>query len=657
MKKHTFLAVLLILALLCGCTPAAPAESDPPATVPTETTLPTEPLVIIPDDPVELEAANHLSARKFIASPDVAVLDRRTAAFLTTEYIPADGITVTHLLVLDLYTDTVIAEKTLNQAFSLPLQSHLPGVLPLFDPITNDCVIFDRHLREVSRFSCDDRKGVFAPDLSAYYCLSAMRICRVDPATGEAELVETDLTLPVDAIVDYDPEKNILLLEVHTQYYLTELCTGAVDLDTGELLLLSDVGDQANLTSDGLLLEQMAKNTTSDVLSLCWDGSVTRALDVMPKSMSTTSRRIPLSDYLYSIHYGAGDVADSVKLYRFAAGYESCELSKLIKGMDPSKMVSLPDGNLLSVDYSRRGTKICLICTDQLTFTPVQSVTTESYALTWVDESIPESYTQRAAYVEVPEALAEVRAIADELEQTYDITIIMSNQCDRIIEDMEMTINTTGEADLANEAKLLESALKDLKKCLKLYPEGFFSQFRNAAGERGILVMLVEDIYGLNSDKNVDTLGVTYDMGDWYPIAVDITTRDLPATYCHEIWHAMENKIKDVNPSLLNDVKWGELNPQGFSYKGAVIGYYNDKEYTFIEADAGKDSYFVDTYGKTKPEEDRARLMEYIMTTDFSAKYMMEAPVLHDKMQMMINAVRGVFDTTGWDDIYWERFH
>jgi hypothetical protein len=36
---------------------------------------------------------------------------------------------------------------------------------------------------------------------------------------------------------------------------------------------------------------------------------------------------------------------------------------------------------------------------------------------------------------------------------------------------------------------------------------------------------------------------------------------------------------------------------------------------------------------------------------------MMEAPVLHDKMQMMINAVRGVFDTTGWDDIYWERFH
>lgn len=660
MKYIRFLSLVLVLALLAGCTTGTPDAPTTSPSAPTETTVPVEttPLVVLPTGPVELETVNNLSRRSFNASPGVAVLDERTAAFLTTEYLKDQGVTVTHLLVLDLYTDTVLAEATLDRALSLPVQSHLPGVLPLFDVMTDECIIYDRNLRTLMTFSCEDSGGVFSADLSAYYCLSAMRVCRVDLTTGESRILDTELTLPAESILDYDMEENILLLEVHTQYYLTDLCIGAVDLDTGALLLLSDEGEHAGFSADGLFLEQTEMVNSSDVISLGWDGSSGRVTGVLLRNDANSSRRIPFTDYLFTLRYDPKNAYNlaSCMLYRFDGEvYARCELYDLTDGLEPDKLVSLPDGNLLAVDYNRRGTKICLICTQDLTFTEVSGA--EAYELTLVDGEIPETYAQKAQYVEVAEELAEVRALADELEQTYDITILMSNQCDGIIEEMGMNLQATNKAGLKNEASYLKAALKELEQSLKLYPEGFFSQFRNAAGERGILVLLVENITGSLSDENVDTLGVTYDMGDWYPIAVDITTRDLPATYCHEIWHAIENKITDENPSLLSDVKWGELNPAGFSYEGVAAGYYYDTEDTYIDGGCGKKSYFVDTYGKTTPQEDRARLMEYIMTTDFSARHMMEAPALYNKMQMMITAVREVFDDTGWTDVHWERFH
>ena len=42
---------------------------------------------------------------------------------------------------------------------------------------------------------------------------------------------------------------------------------------------------------------------------------------------------------------------------------------------------------------------------------------------------------------------------------------------------------------IPNEIETIEKALKELEKALKLYPEGYFSQFKKDAGERGVLIM------------------------------------------------------------------------------------------------------------------------------------------------------------------------
>lgn len=657
MKRIRLFSLLLVLLLLAGCGTTQPAQTTTP-TEPAQTEAPTVP-VTQPTEPevVELNAVNLLGKQTFSSSPSVAVLDQRTAAFLTTEYDRNKGITVTHLLVLDLYTDTVVAQTTMDLALTLPVQSQLPGVLPVFDITGDKCIILDRNLQQIGGFDCKEHGGVFNEDMSVYYYVSAQRLCTMDLSTGETAVMETELALPVESITDYRAADNVLLLNVHTQYYLTKLCVGAVQADTGKLLLLTEAGSKCFFTASGVVVQGGESVTASDLISTGLEGENTLLLTgVLPSDSVYRSWCIPMSDYQLTLYYDSRNsyTLSSFLLHRFDGGYASCEVYEPLKGLDPDKIMTLPDGNLLAVDYARRATSIALICPEMLEFTPTGEP--ESYELTMIDTALPERYTQQAAPVEVPEELAEVRGMADELEQRYEITILLSNQCDAIIEECGFEMQQSDQVG-PNEAKLLKGALEDLEKALERYPEGFFAQFKNEADERGILVLLVENINAGISDDNVDVLGVTYDMGDWYPIAVDVTTGEKEATYCHEIWHAMENKIMDEDPMLLNDVMWAKLNPAGFSYKGIVEGYYYDTEYTYLGGDEGYDSYFVDAYGKTKPQEDRARIMEYVMTSDYTAKHMMKAPVLHEKMGIMIDAVRSVFDTEGWENVQWERFH
>ena len=656
--KRVFLICMIFVLLLAGCGGETVETTAPPASEPAQTTAPilmeTEPLEL---EPVELDAVNLLSKKSFSSSPSVAVLDERTAAFLTTAYDTSKGITVTSLTVIDLYTDTILAESKLEMALSLPVQSQLNGVLPLYDINGDRWIFFDRKLQEIGGFACEEPGGVFDPEMTTYYYVSAQRLCKMDLTTGETSVMDTELTLPVDAITDYRAEDNVLLLNVHKQYYLTKLCVGAVKADTGELLLLSDEGYKCFFSDSGIVIQGGESATSSDVVRTdLQGGEAVRLTGILPSDSVYRSWCIPMSDYQLSLYYDSRSsyTLSSFLLYRFDGSYASCQMYDLLDGLDPDKIMTLPGGNLLAVDYARRATSIAVICPDMLEFT--EDRTPEAYELTMIDAEIPEHYAQQAAPVEVPEELSSVREMADELEQRYDITILLSNQCDPIIAECGFEMQQSDQVG-DKEAKLLKGALEDLEKALKLYPEGFFSQFKNEANERGILVLLVENINAGISDDNVDVLGVTYDMGDWYPIAVDVTTGDKESTYCHEIWHAMENKIMDEDPMLFNDVMWAKLNPSDFSYKGIVEGYYYDTEYTYLDSNAGYDSYFVDTYGKTKPQEDRARLMEYIMTSDYTAKHMMKAPVLYEKMEIMINAVRSIFDTEGWENVYWERFH
>lgn len=664
--NKTKLIALVLACVMClglfGChtqqgstIPTEPASSTQAATVETTSQPTAEPTVPAVTEPV-LEAVNKLTAREL--SQTACVLDHRTVAFLSTEYISGeDAKTVTHVTVLDLYDDEIVAEQEYDIALALPLQTHCPGFLPLFDYASQTCTVYDRDLQPILSFQAPDRRGVFSEDISTYYYVSAQRLYRMDTKTGTAEQIITDQQLPLESIVGYDMENDRILVNVHTQYYLTELCAGVINLETGTYELLSADPDTALFKNDGIVLQKRTEDLIySDLTWMDANGADVRVTTgVLPNGMTESSWHVPSSNYLLTLHYDASNAYShsGTVLYRIGEGYESCDLGALLGKLELKTVLALPDGNLLGLARSRRNTAPVLICPDQLSFTPAGQVSQGEFS--HVDVSIAEDYALQTQPVEVAQELSEVRAQADAMEEKYGITILISNQCEAPIANTSSNVVTTDQAGLKNEAELIEAALKELEDALKLYPEGFFRQFLNEAEERGMLVLLVQDIGAGTTAEGYDVLGISFRMDDWYPIAVDVTTWDMTATFCHEIWHATENKISSVDPMLFNDVIWGKINPTGFSYTDNGGGEFAlDTLYTFVGG-SGKASYFVDGYAKTSPKEDRARLMEYVMTSSYYSQNLMEAPALRKKMEVMSEAVRKIFDTTGWEEVHWER--
>ena len=66
--------------------------------------------------------------------------------------------------------------------------------------------------------------------------------------------------------------------------------------------------------------------------------------------------------------------------------------------------------------------------------------------------------------------------------------------------------------------------------------------------------------------------------------------------------------------------------------------------------------YFVDSYSTINPTEDRARVMEYAMSS-YGAWTFEDAKGLTEKLDYYCRCIRQAFDTTGWPEIVrWEQY-
>lgn len=653
MKKLTVLLLLLTL-LLCGCDAAAqtPVTTLPPETA--ATTVPaTEPVEAFVQVDVELEAVNKLAFQKSGTRPAIAVLDGRTAAIVTEAYLNKDYSTpYTNIRVLDLHMDAVRKETMLEGAFS-PLKYCENGkTLALAQKANDRILVLDTDLNPVLDFTAQVLDGVLSPDLNRYYYIWGSKLYCQDTATGAVQLLEGEQELLLDEILGYDSRENILLVSLFADNFTTELCMGAIDLDDEAFVLLYREAGTGKIAAGGVCLEDRHVETMdADVYYGDWQDAALRVLPgVLVNDVDYASWHIAGSDYLCRFTYDAAQKVDIVDLQLFRLGetVEVCSLQPQLKGAKINEFFALPDGNLLALSSSARGYQLYLICPDMLEFTAAALEPEAGTAM--VDTGILEHYDAEQV-VELPAELADVRYMADRIEKTYGVTILLSNQCALAASYCDMPITTTDKAGLYNETTAIAEALRRVEEALALYPADFFLQFRNEAGQRGLLILLVGEI---SSDLNV--IGVSYGMGQWYPIAVDITSGQVYSTLFHEIWHATENRINDVDRSALDTEAWNDCNPVGFRYSGnETSSYIEDVQYTFFYGGPGEEVYFVDPYGKTKAQEDRARLMEYIMTDSFAEK-MMAHPVLKEKLRILCDAIREAFDTEHWDSVYWERF-
>lgn len=654
MKK--IIPMLLLVCLLCGCTQPSTQETqtatDPAVQETTAVTEPSaEPSVTLED--VELEAVNVHAFRKVTETPEVAVLDHRTAAFLTTEYPDKDySRKCTRVQVVDLHMDMLITETLLDGTYTFLLHCGAPGHIALVDPETRDVIVLDQMLREVLTFQARDAEGVLAKDLDRYYFTRGSMLYYQDPVGGGSGPVCVEYDLEFYEVLDYDPAENILLVSAYSGTYAADLCICAVDMDTEELLLLSQNVTGGMIAGDGVLLEQhYTEERYSDVYYCDWtDGELRTLPGFLMNNLDYAGWHISGSDYVCRVTYDAQKV-DIVEfqLFRLGETVGVCSLQEALDGAKITRMYALPDGNLLALEATRRGYRTYLICPELLEFADAQVEIVPGAAR--VDGELMNQVSLEVQW-DLPQELEQVRQQADALEAEYGITILLSGQCTQALASSSMTITTTDQAGMKNEAGAIEDALEDLEDVLEHYPEDFFRQFRNDAGERGLLVMLVEDF-----EDEMNIIGVAYELGQWYPIAVDITSGEVENTYFHEIWHATEYRIQDLSESALDLAAWNDCNPAGFKYSGNMTpSYIEDTQYTYFMGPAWEDVYFVDPYAKINGNEDRARLMEYIMCSDLHARMLLEHPAMRAKLQILCDAIRQTFDTENWEDVYWERF-
>lgn len=649
-----FMAILLLACMLCGCAAYAEQSPAPAATQETAVQPSTEAAEAFVQQEVELDAVNKLAFQKSNARPSVAVFDHRTAAFLTRAYQNKDySVPYTNIRLMDLHMDAVRKEVLLEGAFSVMAHCSSTEWIALAQKENDRILVLDRELDTVLDFQTRGLDGVITPALDCYYYIWGSRLYCQNVATGESSLFEGQQELLLDEILGYDPQENILLVSAFEDNFTVELCMGAIDLDDGTFALLYRDVAAGNMSGTGICLEDLhVEQMYSDVYFGDWQDQTLRMLPgFLVNNVDYASWHIAGSDYLCKFTYDAAQKVDIVdfQLFRLGDNVEVCSLQEHLKGAKINEIFALPNGDLLALAISARGYQVYLICPEQLEFSAAELEIRDGTAL--VDASILEHYDAEEITA-LPENLADVRAQADVLEQTYGVTILISSQCDLAASYCEMPITTTDEAGFYNEGASIEAALRSLEAVLKLYPSDFFRQFRNEADQRGLLILLVEDIA-----SELNTIGVSYGMGQWYPIAVDITSGEVQKTLCHEIWHATENRINDVDVYALDTDAWDDCNPVGFSYAGtATPEYMKDTQYTFFYGNPGEDVYFVDPYGKTKPQEDRARLMEYIMCEDAHSEKMLEHPAIREKLQILCDAIREAFDTSTWETVHWERF-
>ena len=650
MKLRTLFVCLLAALFLAACTgePAPVTEPSTAATtVPATTAAPTEPEIVI------TEGVTELSYRSASKRPGVCVLDHRTVAFLTEEYDKGNYDQVyTRIQVLDLYTDTVIAEDRLAGNF-VPLQNQAAVGHLILKSDDGSVVLLDKTLAQAAAFTPANYAGIVTEDLTGYYYVWGDALYCQDIATGESAPAGLNFGLPLESVRGYDPAKDLLLVAGLVGPYTTEICLGTVELDTMTVNMLQGNVTAGNLSYSGFVMENFVEgDPDGDLLYASWNDRLLEQENFLLRDNEHNIWHIPGTDYAWAIAFGDGLESKPTEsiLYHFGQTIDSCSMLELTGKADINFTYALPDGNIMALDVTRKGFTPFLVVPEYLEFA-VASETQESEKLL-MDEAVMEEYRNEQQLQQLDAKFDEVRAYADRLEEQFGITILLSKQCTTPVTLVSMEITTTDQAEMPDEVEKIEAALKELEQAMYLYPEGFFLQFRNGAQQRGLLVMLVEDFV---DERNV--IGVCFEMGEWYPIAVDITSGSAYSTYAHEIWHATENKIKTVNPSSVGDKLWDKLNPEGYVYSfDTTANYIYDTSMTFFRGKPGESIYFVDAYGKTMPQEDRARIMEFVMTDNTNGPKIAKEPYINAKLKAMAEAIRSVFDTEGWEEVRWERF-
>lgn len=551
---------------------------------------------------------------------------------------------ITSLAVVDVATDRTVSYRELEGCWELQEQQFSDGRAVLFNWEASTWQFVGADLADIGTFSSDQTGGFFSRDGSLYYFVQDDVLCRADVATGQTERValESDMRfLDVSGIL---PDSETLFLHCLLSPYSTESGTAILNVETGAYTMLQKDWYEPYCGAEGPEFLQFDNETMGYDVLYPFNGQYYRADAALLHADEADILPVSGSAYLLG-------AAQDTTLYRLESGISACLLQEEQLGGTLRNAVWLPEQVLVGCVYGGGTFRLTAIDPAQLTFTQVSDGAAVDSPMT-VDTSLTEVYWNSLNGQPLPATLQEARDYADQLEERYGVTILLSAQGQEACEAVwDAVVTTTDQWPLEDEPYAIARTLEALDRALALYPEGFFCQMRNTMGEGGVRFIPVGHI-----ENDVNAVGLTYETYGWQNIYIDVTLDTFESVICHEIWHATEGVISYRDWVSFDPGNWSVCNPEGFFYNEDVEDADpNPSRWTFnYEMDA-QNVYFVDAYARTDAKEDRARIMEYVMANEDLAGALMQSPYITQKLEIMCQAIRNSFDTSAWGDLRWER--
>lgn len=551
---------------------------------------------------------------------------------------------ITSLVVVDVATDRTVTSRELEGCWELQEQQFSDGRAVLFNWEASTWQFVGADLTDSGTFSSDQTGGFFSLDGSRYYFVQDDVLCRADVAGGQTERVALETDMRFMDVAGRYPDSDTLFLHCLLSPYSTESGTAVLDPETGAYTMLQK--------------DWYATYYGADSPELLWFNNETMGYDVLYASEGRYYRadaallHADEADILpvFGSAYLLGAAQDTT-LYRLESGISACLLQAEQLGGALRNAVWLPEQVLVGCVYGGGTFHLTAIDPAQLTFTQVSDGIAVDDPMA-VDTALTEVYWNSLNGQPLPATLQEARDYADQLEERYGVTILLSAQGQEACEAVwDAVVTTTDQWPLEDEPYAIARTLEALDRALALYPEGFFRQMRNTMGEGGVRFIPVGHI-----ENDVNAVGLTYETYGWQNIYIDVTLGTFESVICHEIWHATEGVISYRDWVSFDPGNWSVCNPEGFFYNEDVEDADpNPSRWTFnYEMDA-QNVYFVDAYARTNAKEDRARIMEYVMANEDLAGALMQSPYITQKLEIMCQAIRNSFDTSTWGDLRWER--
>lgn len=554
-------------------------------------------------------------------------------------------------LLLDIRGDRILASREMAEGFWLPLGCRKNGELLLASPEQGLLLRCDEALQPLETLSFPGDRVVFSPDADCIFAFTPQCMTRLE-LSGETQ---TLLQVHNGAVIEeVDPStQRILISGLPANEQEADVLYGIYNF-AGELLWTQETKAIAVSFAGGLLLAQdydAPLDGTGGMVLAAYDDRDGTALGAY---VCDRNERILgaegsawLCDLLVPNEDGAASQAPARLSLLSISGERRIPVCEL-EGSADLRFVPTGEGDGILVCATTGGRNRLLVVEPEL--------------LTASDGLQPVSYDPEPDPLPAPEYpahLAEVRALADRIEQDYGVTILFGDAVLGLVGGDYPYVTPSGAYE-EHESFMLQKALECLDRTLASYPEGFTDCFLNFKGEGGLRFFLATEFLSEAepSEPTFVPSGETYTSGGWYNI--NLVLVDCTETLIHhEIWHAVENYLGGAG-SPVDEAVWFGMNPEGFAYGNDFNSYLTDERAAAFTLDAAEpaDSCIIRNYSSVNEAEDRATLIEYVLRPNAprsAAENFTDRPILQAKLDYLTELVRSAYGYVYWEEILKRR--